>query len=200
MAKRSTTSTLLASTILLVGCGSAPEPAAMPEPPPAAAPPPSPEPPPAEAAPATPPAETAAPPPAPPPAVLKDVIGKVAKIEVREVELGAGVKSTRSYSKAADIDAILKAVGVDQAATGPKRRCPDTVQVVFLDEAGAEKGLLGLCGGLGAKDELQGAEFGATMSDRGGLSIADAAALKKALNKAPPSAPKKAAGKEPEKK
>jgi hypothetical protein len=166
----------------------------MPDPPPAAAPPPVPESPP-PAADAPPPAATDTAPPAPAPVVVKDALGKVAKIEVREVQLGEGTKSTRTYSKPADVEAILKAIGVEQTASGPKRRCPDNVQLVFFDDGGAEKGQLGLCGGLGAKDNLEGAEFGLTSNERGGVNISDAAALKKALNKAPPSAPKKDAAK-----
>ena len=38
---------------------------------------------------------------------------------------------------------------------------------------------------------LEGAEFGVTLNERGGVNLADAAALKKALIKVPPSAPKK---------
>jgi len=194
-----TSRSILASALacILSACGGEAPPPEVPPPPPAAPEPAAPVPPaaPEPAAAAAPPAEPPAP--APPPASpIKDVLGKVAAIEVREVDVGKGadaVKSVRSYKKAPDIDAILKAIGTDQTASGPKRKCPDNVTVSFADEGGAEKGVLGLCGGLGAKDPpLEGAEFGKTANDRAGIQLADAAALKKALTKAPPAQPKKA--------
>jgi hypothetical protein len=116
----------------------------------------------------------------------------VKSIEVLEVDVTTGPKSTRTYSKAAEVEAILKAINLDQAATGPNRRCPDDVTVYFRDEAGADKGMLGLCGALSGKDDLQGAEFVNAAGKRGGVTLADAPALKKALAKAPPGKPKKA--------
>jgi len=91
------------------------------------------------------------------------------------------------------VEAILKAINLDQAATGANRRCPDDVTVYFRDEAGADKGMLGLCGALSGKDDLQGAEFVNAAGKRGGVTLADGPALKKALAKAPPGKPKKPA-------
>lgn len=181
------------------GCVEAPAPTTpeQPAPPPPeapAAPAPKPTAEPAAAAPSTPPAAPAEPPPpvAPPPRPLKDVVGRVAAIQVREMDMRPGgepVKTLREYKKAADMDAIMKAIGMEQTATGTKRRCPDDVQVAFVDETGAEKGTVGLCGHLDGKDDLQGAEFFSQPSDRAGIAMADAKALKKALAKAPPTKP-----------
>jgi pyruvate dehydrogenase E2 component (dihydrolipoamide acetyltransferase) len=182
---------ILAAAFTLAACGASPEPVpATPAPAPAAPEAPAPEP--AAAAPAPEPAAPA-PAPEPPPAPLKEQLGTVKSIEVLEVDVTTGPKSTRTYSKAAEVEAILKAINLEQAATGPNRRCPDDIAVYFRDEAGADKGMLGLCGALSGKDDLQGAEFVNAAGKRGGVTLADAPALKKALAKAPPGKPKKAA-------
>ncbi|MEJ7733567.1 MAG: hypothetical protein WKG00_30775 [Polyangiaceae bacterium] len=179
---------ILAAAFTLAACGASPEPAPVA---PAAAAPEAPAPEPAAVAPAPEPA-VPAPAPEPPPAPLKEQLGTVKSIEVLEVDVTTGPKSTRTYSKAAEVEAILKAINLDQAATGANRRCPDDVTVYFRDEAGADKGMLGLCGALSGKDDLQGAEFVNAAGKRGGVALADAPALKKALAKAPPGKPKKA--------
>jgi 2-oxoglutarate dehydrogenase E2 component (dihydrolipoamide succinyltransferase) len=182
---------ILATAFTLAACGASPE-AAPVTPAPAPAAPEAPAPEPAAAAPAPEPAAPA-PAPEPPPAPLKEQLGTVKSIEVLEVDLTTGPKSTRTYSKAAEVEAILKAINLEQAATGPNRRCPDDITVYFRDEAGADKGMLGLCGALSGKDDVQGAEFVNAAGKRGGVTLADAPALKKALAKAPPGKPKKAA-------
>jgi hypothetical protein len=166
--------TILASSFV-VACGGAPPPAPKPpEPAPveAVAPPapssaPSVEAPPPASASATPPA---APPPAGP--SIKETVGAVSK-----VELMAGGKKKLEITKAAEVEALLKAIGTEQIPSGPKRRCMDDWTVVMKDAAGAEKGSVGLC-----KVETLGPEFFAPSGERKGITLADEAALKKALH------------------
>jgi hypothetical protein len=102
---------------------------------------------------------------------MKETLGSVAKIEVT-----AGGKKKAEITKAADVDALLKAIGTDQVPSGPLRRCPDDWVVVMKDASGAETGSVGLC-----KSETLGPEFWAPKGERKRITLADEAAVKKAL-------------------
>jgi hypothetical protein len=150
--------------------------------------------------PASPPAEVAvpaaeapvAPPVAPPPAAPVEeappaegsvgaLIGKPAKVEVRT--LGSRKARAIGVSDAATVTAFAAAVGKDGKPTGALRRCRDTVQVAFYDDAGAERATIGACNTKAVTDAtpLEGLQLSwqAEGSARsGGLEVADEPALR----------------------
>lgn len=147
-------------------------------------------------APTAPPAAAA--PPAPPPtsapveeaaaeAVSKDsiftLVGTVAKIEIEERSPGEAAPAKKySLSDPAKVAAALAAIDLQQIPNGPRRRCPDTITLHFHDPSGAARGGLGLCNttALSEASPLEGPEAFAG-SIRGGVKLADEAALKKLL-------------------
>lgn len=119
---------------------------------------------PAEPAPPATPATPTAP-------TMKETLGAVAKIEVM-----AGGKKKTELAKAADVEAVLEAIGTDQTPSGVLRKCPDDWTLVMKDAAGVEKGSVGLC-----RAETLGPEFWAPKGERKGITLADEAGLKKVL-------------------
>jgi hypothetical protein len=117
----------------------------------------------------------------PPPAVksIKEQIGEIATIDVM-----AKGKKKSDFKKAADVEAVLKAVGPDAQPAGELRKCPDDLELQMKAKDGKVKGHVGICNVEGL-----GAEFW-TEGDRKGFKVADEAALRKTLKLAAPPAPK----------
>lgn len=125
-----------------------------------------------------PPATTASAPTPPPPRVpaLSETVGAVSKLELQKLEPQKPPKKMLELTKAADVDAALKAIGMDQSPTGALRRCPDEFVLLMKDKDGQTKGSVGLC-----TAETLGPEFFATGVDRKGITLSDEAALRKLL-------------------
>lgn len=111
------------------------------------------------------------------------LVGTVAKIEIEERSLGEAAAAKKySLSDPAKVAAALSAIDLQQIPNGPRRRCPDTLVLHFHDASGAARGGLGLCNTTTLNDAspLEGPEAFAG-SIRGGVKLADEAALKKLL-------------------
>ena len=102
---------------------------------------------------------------------VKETIGAISKIEVTSQG-----KKKLDFTKQADVDALLKAIGTDQVPSGPQRRCPDDWVIVMKDKEGKEQGNIGLCNA-----ETLGPEFFSSKGDRKGITLADEAAVRKML-------------------
>lgn len=100
---------------------------------------------------------------------IKETIGTVTKIEVSG-------KTKIELTRQADVAALLAAIGTDQVPSGVRRRCPDDVVVTMKDASGKETGNVGLC-----IAEALGPEFFTGAGDRKGITLADEAAVRKAL-------------------
>lgn len=86
----------------------------------------------------------------------------------------------------ADVPATLAAIGVDQQANGPGRRCPDTLQLVFSDDQGKARGTVGFCDPKGIEGALrfEGPEFRPDPSSASrGIKIANPDALRALVRK-----------------
>jgi hypothetical protein len=168
---------------LLAACGGEPKPVTNPEPQPVpttSASTPT-EPVPTATATAAPTATTPPEPPKPPPApALKDTLG-----EIKSIDVAAGKTKKPEITKAADVDAVLKAIGLDQTAEGALRKCPDDLTLSLKDKDKKVKGMIGLCNAEGL-----GPEFWTEGGERKGIKVSDEAGLRKILKLAAPKAAK----------
>jgi hypothetical protein len=113
---------------------------------------------------------------------LTAVFEPTAQVRVKDQAKPVFVISDASKVKEIE-NAIGGAQGPDAKAA---RRCPDTLRLEFLDKKGEILGTASFCGpgGLAGKDPFDGAEFSFGAKDnRGRISVADKAALGRALQK-----------------
>lgn len=111
------------------------------------------------------------------------LVGTVAKIEIEERSLGEAAAAKKyTLSDPAKVAAALTAIDLQQIPNGARRRCPDTIVLHFQDAGGVARGGLGLCNTTTINDAsaLEGPEAFAGPI-RGGVKLADEAALKKLL-------------------
>jgi hypothetical protein len=114
---------------------------------------------------------------------LKETLGAIAIVDVM-----AKGKKKSDFKKPADVTALMNAIGPDQTAEGPLRKCADDMELQMKDKDGKVKGHVGLC----AAGDM-GAEFWSD-GDRKGIMLSDATAVRKMLKVPTPkaAAPKKA--------
>ncbi len=175
--------TFIVASLLAACGGDPPPPATNPEPQPAVTTPAVPTTDPAPTATTPAPQPTTPEPPKPPPApALKDTLG-----EIKSIDVAAGKTKKPEITKAADVDAVLKAIGLDQSAEGVLRKCPDDLTLSLKDKDKKVKGMVGLCNVEGL-----GPEFWTEGGERKGIKVSDEAGLRKVLKLAAPKAPKPA--------
>lgn len=170
---------------LLAACGGDPPPPATnpePQPAPTTSAVPTTEPAPTATTPAPQPTTPPEPPKPPPAPALKDTLG-----EIKSIDVAAGKTKKPEITKAADVDAVLKAIGLDQTAEGALRKCPDDLTLSLKDKDKKVKGMVGLCNVEGL-----GPEFWTEGGERKGIKVSDEAGLRKVLKLAAPKAPKAA--------
>jgi hypothetical protein len=117
---------------------------------------------------------------------VKDTLGSITKVTVRQLD-PANPGTTVGFASIVDpkqIEDILAAIGPDQQLGDAQRRCPDALTLSFVSSTNEEKGVLGLCKTAGADGaaQLEGAELAAGGARRS-VAIKDPAAFQKLLGK-----------------
>jgi hypothetical protein len=142
-----------------------------------------PAPPATTAEPTPPPAKTAEEAPKPPPAPkLSELLGGVTKVTGATPKDKAG-KPSKTWTKAGDIEAFVKAVGADQSADGAKPAGDAAMTIEMMDKDGKVKGTMMLFNG-----ETLSAAFMAPGGEAKAIKIADEAAVRKISGVAKPKA------------
>jgi hypothetical protein len=130
---------------------------------------------------APPPAKTAEEAPKPPPAPkLSEMLGGVVKVTGATPK---DKKPSKTWTKAGDIEAFVKAVGADQAPEGAKPAADVSMTIEMMDKDGKVKGSMMLFNG----ETLQAA-FMAPGGEAKAIKITDEAAVRKISGLAKPKA------------
>jgi hypothetical protein len=103
-----------------------------------------------------------------------DIIGKVAKIRIDVLD---DTHKQVFITDAADVAAVLAAIGLDQRPRNPTNNVSFDLNLDFFDAKGEVHSLLGFKGGIGNRNHLMTLAF--SSNDLGSVTLADAEALRK---------------------